>query len=115
MDFSANPRANTTRRILALWLPRLSTDRLKRKDVSLSKAAPLVVSGKANNALYVHALEERAQRLGLYKDQLLANARAMMRELTIFPADEKKTWSFWTSLTGATASRLSSPPMLPMV
>src|SRR5579862_8274609 len=89
MDFSTNVRASATRRILALWLPRLSTDRLQRKDVSLCKAAPLVVSGKANNALYVQALEVRAQRLGLYKGQPLANARAMVRELTILPADEK--------------------------
>jgi protein ImuB len=50
----------------------------------------LVISGKANNALHVHALEARAQRLGLYKGQPLANARAMVRDLTILPADEKK-------------------------
>jgi protein ImuB len=90
MDFSANPRASNTRRILAIWLPRLSTDRLKRKDVSLSEKFPLVISGKANNALYVQALDARAQRLGLYKGQPLANARAMVRELAILPADDKK-------------------------
>src|SRR5579862_9618207 len=90
MDFSTNVRASATRRILALWLPRLSTDRLQRKDVSLCKAAPLVVSGRANNALYVQALEARAQRLGLYKGQPLANARAMAPFLTVIPADEKK-------------------------
>ncbi len=61
MDFSANPRAKISRRILAVWLPRLSTDRLKRKDASLSEKPPLIVSGKANNALYVQALEARAQ------------------------------------------------------
>jgi protein ImuB len=37
----------------------------------------------------VHALEARAQRLGLYKGQPLANAQAMVRELCIVPADEK--------------------------
>ena len=52
--------------------------------------APLIVSGKANNALYVQALEARAQRLGLYKGQPLANARAMVRDLTILPADDKQ-------------------------
>jgi protein ImuB len=90
MDFSANPRASNTRRILALYLPLLSTDRLKRKDASLSEKPPLVISGKANNALYVQALEARAQKLGLYKGQPLANARAMVRDLTIIPADDKK-------------------------
>ena len=49
-----------------------------------------MVSGRANNALYIHALEARAQRLGLYKGQPLANARAMAPNLTIIPADEKK-------------------------
>jgi len=49
-----------------------------------------VVSGRANNALYVHALDACAQRRGLYKGQPLANAQAMLRELTIIPAEEKK-------------------------
>ena len=73
-----------------MWLPRLSTDRLKRKDAWLCEAPPLVISGKASNALYVAALEARAQKLGLYKGQPLANARAMVPNLTIIPADEKQ-------------------------
>jgi protein ImuB len=51
--------------------------------------APLVVSGKIGNALHIHALETRAARLGLYKGQPLANARAMVQPLAIVPADEK--------------------------
>jgi protein ImuB len=51
--------------------------------------APLVVSHKASNALYVYALEKRAQQLGLYKGQPLANARAMVQPLAIMAADEK--------------------------
>src|SRR5471030_1000582 len=78
----------STRRILALWLPRLPTDRLTRKNGDRF-SAPLVISGKANNALYVHALEARASRQGLYKGQALANARAMVQPLAIVPADEK--------------------------
>ncbi len=83
------------RRILALWLPRLSTDRLTRLTVShragSHKAvspdsvafakAPLVVAGRANNALYVHALNVAAARQGLYRGQPLANARAMIQNL----------------------------------
>ena len=75
------------RRIMALWLPRLPTDRLIRR--SGSPEAPLIVSGRANNALYVQALEARAERLGLYKGQPLANARAMVEPLTIVPADAR--------------------------
>src|SRR6202012_531473 len=80
--------AVSTRRILALWLPRLPTDRLRRKHGARSEA-PLVISQKANNALIVYALEARAQTLGLYKGQPLANARAMVEKLAIVGCDEK--------------------------
>jgi protein ImuB len=49
-----------------------------------------VIAGRASNALYIAALEARGQRLGLYKGQPLANARAMAPDLTIIAADEKK-------------------------
>src|SRR5476651_734350 len=88
--------AVSTRRILALWLPRLPTDRLARRAKGAPESnrgerfsAPLVISGKIGNALHVHALETRAARLGLYKGQPLANARAMVQPLVIVPADEK--------------------------
>jgi protein ImuB len=76
------------RRILAVWLPRLSTDRIQRRAPSAFKA-PLIISGRANNSMHIHALEERAERLGLYKGQPLANAQAMVRELCVLPADAK--------------------------
>jgi protein ImuB len=78
----------STRRILALWLPRLPTDRLTRKNGERFSAA-LVISGKIGNALHVHALETKAASLGLYRGQALANARAMVQPLAIVPADEK--------------------------
>lgn len=77
---------------MALWLPRLSTDRLTRLTASHKAAAPeapLVVAGRANNALYVHALNVAAARQGIYRGQPLANARAMIQNLKIVPADEK--------------------------
>src|SRR6185295_1184938 len=80
------------RRILALWFPRLPADRLTRRAKGApesSHAEPLVVSLKSGNALYVHALEMRASRLGLYKGQPLANARAMVQPLKVVPADER--------------------------
>src|SRR5688572_25650980 len=79
---------HSTRRILALWLPRLPTDRLTRRKDAPSDA-PLVVSLKTGNALHVHALNAAAQRLGLYQGQPLANARAMVQPLAIISADEK--------------------------
>src|SRR5471030_390908 len=78
----------STLRILALCLPCLPTDRLTRKNGERF-SAPQVISGKIGNALHVHALETRAARLGLYKGQPLANARAMVQPLHIVPADEK--------------------------
>ena len=87
------------RRILALWLPRLPTDRLKRANAAHKTAtntletnrveAPLVIAGRANNALFVYALNRSAQRLGLYRGQPLANARAMIENLAVVPADER--------------------------
>ena len=75
------------RRILALWFPRLPADRFIRKHGGPFEA-PLVVSLKTGNALHVHALEMRSSRLGLYKGQPLANARAMVQPLKVVPADE---------------------------
>ena len=84
------------RRILALWFVRLPTDRLIRRVKGAPESshggpfeAPLVVSLKTGNALHVHALEMRASKLGLYKGQPLANARAMVQPLKILPADER--------------------------
>jgi protein ImuB len=92
--------SSTRRRILALWLPRLPTDRLRRRAEGARestanvhktdiKDAPLVIAGRANNALYIYALNRSAQRLGLHRGQPLANARAMIEGLTVRPADEK--------------------------
>ncbi len=47
------------------------------------------MAGRANNALYVYALNKAAARAGLYRGQPLANARAMIQTLKIIPADEK--------------------------
>src|SRR5471032_381908 len=69
------------RRILALWLPRFSTDRLTCLTVShravshkesVAPETPLVVAGRANNALYVYALNVAASRQGIYRGQPLA-------------------------------------------
>ena len=105
--FSANPR----RRILSLWLPRLPTDRIKRKlangggalaeDIShpkgglssiprsgeMERDAPSVVVAKEHNALQIYALDDAAARYGLAIGQPLANARAICPHLTVFDAD----------------------------
>ncbi|HZQ40422.1 MAG TPA: DNA polymerase Y family protein, partial [Rhizomicrobium sp.] len=77
-----------TRRILSLWLPRLPTDRLIRLSPALAEA-PLVVSRRVGNTLYVHAPNRRAEQFGLHRGQPLANAQAMVEQLIIRPAEEK--------------------------
>ena len=87
--------SRTPRRIVALWFPRLATDRLQRKAnrkdsaAGLSEAAaPLVVAAKAKNMLRLSAVDRHATSLGLAIGQPLANARAMLPALHVVEADE---------------------------
>lgn len=78
------------RRILALWLPRLPTDRLQRKSGggrAKAQPPPLVVVTKVENALRLYALDAEASRLGLRKAMPLADARAMIPTLEVVEAD----------------------------
>jgi protein ImuB len=64
-------------RILSLWLPRLSTDRLARLCARSPEAKPTVVYGKRGNLDFIVALDGKAERLGLYQGLAMAQARAM--------------------------------------
>ena len=68
MSISCSPR------LLSLWLPRLSTDRIARWR---EQRAPLVIYGKRGNAEVLLAVDEAAERLGLTPGLALAQARAM--------------------------------------
>ncbi len=60
--------------MLSLWLPRFSTDRVRRlREFS----APLVVYGRRGNADVLTAVDEAAEKLGLHAGLALAQARAM--------------------------------------
>ncbi len=74
------------RRILALWFPRLPTDRLQRKSAAPDRT-PLVLSRKSANARIVYAADEIAARAGLKPGMPLASARAMLNSLTVVEAD----------------------------
>jgi protein ImuB len=78
---------------VALWFPRLSTDRLQRRwqakhGAPPPDAPPLVIAAKENNALVVAALDRKATALGLRVGQPLANARAMLPALKAVAANE---------------------------
>jgi protein ImuB len=96
------------RRILSLWLPRLPTDRIRRKLTRGSAAPasadtlkdalqdslqnplsdPCIVLAKQNNALQISALNDAAARLGLEVGLPLANARAVCPDIQVFDADD---------------------------
>jgi protein ImuB len=78
------------RRILSLWLPRLSIDRIKRQFAHGNAAPadhPWIVVARQNNALQIAALDDAAAGLGLAVGLPLANARAICPQLTVFDAD----------------------------
>lgn len=86
--------ASSTRRILALWFPRLPTDRLQRRAGgprifrASPDAAPLVIAAKTGNALRITACDAKASHLGLRAGMPLADARAMLPRLDVVQADE---------------------------
>jgi protein ImuB len=81
---------SSARRILALRLPHLSTDRLKRRWKASGRLdkRPLVVAGKFDNALRLTAVDAAAARLGLYPGKALADARAMIPDLAVIRAND---------------------------
>ncbi|HVV65163.1 MAG TPA: DNA polymerase Y family protein [Rhizomicrobium sp.] len=86
-------QVSAKRRIVALWFPRLSTDRLMRRwrakhGAPSPEAPPLVVAAKEKNALVIAALDRKATALGLAVGQPLANARAMLPALKAVSANE---------------------------
>jgi protein ImuB len=111
MSNGALPLPESPRRILALWLPYLSTDRLHRqnkgKSWRLQQAAsfsrvkknaaasvhavepPLAVVAKVKNALRLTAVDETAFALGLSRGTALADARALIPALAV--ADTEPT------------------------
>jgi len=86
------------RRILAIWLPHLSTDRILRRrygagwrmgrnESAPADFPPLVISQRENNALRIAALNEQAELLGLKPGMGIADARAMYPGIEVVEAD----------------------------
>jgi protein ImuB len=89
--FSVTPPSEVRRRILSLWLPRLPTDRIKRRshcNDARVDTSPCIVVAKDHNALVISALNDAATRLGLEPGLPLANARAICPGIAVFDADD---------------------------
>jgi protein ImuB len=76
-------------RCLAVFLPRLSTDRILRKESARSPAdeAPLAVWAESGGGERLAAVDARAERAGLAPGMTVADARAMRPTLRLMKAD----------------------------
>ncbi|MGE0828009.1 MAG: DNA polymerase Y family protein [Hyphomonadaceae bacterium] len=74
-------------RWMALWLPRLPTDRLTRANAALSKR-PLALYAKSSNAFALTAVNAVAAQAGLSAGMALADARAILPSALMLEADE---------------------------
>jgi len=86
------------RRYLALWLPFLPTDRLKRpisrQPDAGSPEQPVVLVGREHNALKLVDCDPRAIALGLTRGLTLADARARIPALLALPAQPEADCAF---------------------
>ena len=81
-------------RILSLWFPYLSVERIMRQRLGRSWRSsrpatmpPLVISQRENNTQRIAALDEQAERLRLKPGMGIADARAMHPSIDIVEAD----------------------------
>ena len=88
------PLKRERRRILHLWFPHLSTERLLRQRLGRSWRSlprqgrpPLVVSRQESNTQRIAALDEQASRLKLKPGMGIADARAMYPAIEVVEAD----------------------------
>jgi len=73
---------------MAVWLPRLPTDRLHRLGSAPADGAPLALYAKTGNAFALTAVDAQAAALGLKPGMPLADARAMQPGLVTRAAED---------------------------
>ncbi len=84
---SISRKASLTPQWMALFLPRLPTDRLMRSGTTPPDQRPLVVYAKIKNAFTLTAVDAHATKLGLEAGMPLADARAIRPDLIALEAD----------------------------
>jgi protein ImuB len=80
------------RRVISLWLPRFATDRLRqklaRKAVGAGRSAtPLVAIKEEAGRAIVTAVDDQAAAGGVAPEMPLADARALLPQLQVYPTD----------------------------
>lgn len=80
------------RRVISLWLPRFATDRLRQKlarDAAGARrsSSPLVTMREVAGRAILVAVDERAAAGGAAPEMPLADARALLPQLQVHPAD----------------------------
>lgn len=74
------------KRVISLWFPRLSTDRLARLDPNW-RERPGATLASVSGGQRLASVNEAAARTGLHRQQRLADARAMLPGLQVTPED----------------------------
>ncbi len=80
--------ASETSQWLAIWLPRLSTDRLRRAHNAPDKATPITSYAKQANAFALTGVDRAGEKCGLRIGMSLADARAMHPAMIAVEANE---------------------------
>jgi protein ImuB len=88
------PFRKDSQRILALWFPHLSSDRVFRQRLGRSwrsnrptRRAPLIFSHRENNTQRIAMLDEQAEALRLKRGMGIADARAMYPSIEVMEAE----------------------------
>ena len=84
------PAPSQNARWLAIYLPRLATDRLKRSGRAPGDDRPLAIYAKQANAYQLTGVDKRASELGLRLAMSLADARAIQPRLEAVEAEPEE-------------------------
>ncbi len=85
------------KRFLAIWLPFFATDRIIKQHPRL-KDRPLVLSGSEHGRTMIKAVNRLANDEGIVAGMVLADAKAILPQLEVLPADAEATESLLKSL-----------------
>ena len=76
-----------TRRVISLWLPKLGTDRVRRRNDSVSSDRPFVLPADCRGRRLLTAVDAAAEAVGLSPGMALADARALAPDVMVEPDD----------------------------